>query len=1362
MDKYHLFSLRGYYGSNTDTMPIPNLISISKKEYEHFLVFLHEELRSSLVKLFGSYYIRHSIEHTRLNQYHLLDQQKNYGYIVYVILKDSKGVVNKYRLGTIPTLSDRGSLILFGIEWVIVNQLIRNGGLYAHYLSTDNLEFRVVDALYSKVRISTEQIQFRGKSIISGKKRDHTEDIIQYMFRLSNNLEYHMLRYTNIIQLSNIDNNLYYMFDFKNKRISYLDQKPFKIMLDAEKKHGVYILNSSMYEKNDVTSYLSVQNIGKSLYFSMEKYMTHLGDSKYLLASTLNEIEDLQLVELLGLYKFTLNIKHLYKLVLLCQKTWASTIEGAQELAINKDIVHTNKIYFSNWTNLWYQMENSVFIKRRLTIDNLFELWRNLSAYESDRGLFDRRLRTPGQLLLKLIRQKNKVLGLKSIDDSFRFANKQIKTYPIFQYLEQTNPLCSLTHTRRISLLGPGGLNLETVTVGMRDIHSSHFGKICPIETPEGKAVGIVNSPTIYTQMNQYSQLEIPYKKVINGAITDIIHYLDTGAEKHYKIAQASEPLDKEGKLKHPIVYARLEGFDRSGFYPSSSIDYVEYSSKQLLSPSSALIPFIEHNDGNRALMGSNMQRQAVPLQYLERPIIASGLEAVIARDSGYQIKSIYPGYAFYADGKELLSGQQVRVSKLDSIKQFLSRMKNMTVFYSIGNNQYLKTNQKTSFNQHVDYNRKKAIYQGDLITSGFGIAKKELSLGHNLLVGFMSMVGYTFEDSIVVSERILRDSYMQSVHIQHYYIIESTKEHIMKLSNSKQKNPSKRTQLTYSNPYPGIVRVGATVVRGDILATKLECKIRKKTKKLNAIEYIPTYIKYTGFSVGQVIRIAALYGNLSELQVPNNTFARISLNQLYFLKKIMTLYLSYFNNLNTIENNTIYSLQSYLRNNYCYSVSYYITNVKNKHLMNFMVSRILYSILRSEVNKADYKLKVISLQNVAKSEYLNKVLILAKNKFRLQTNKLSVEKSLYSNIVNNFTSLLKSNHVARFSVTYDLLTRYSNQSHLLPNSIKELTLTGNTLRYLFHTILHKLNEHSAYAHLDNDMNRLYRISIATKHALRVGDKLTGRYGNKGIISKIMPLEQMPYLRDGTILDASLNPLGVSSRMNIGQLFEIHLGWTAVQLGKRLQLYKQKLFDTTYQDIYNKLEHYYVNTLNRATIESLEASVREQVYRSNSANCFIETSAFDSISDIKINMLSSKAKLNPDLLFSIVDPTTGFELDKKITSGYLYMMKLNHLVDHKIYARSIGPYNMITQQPPRGKSRKGGQRIGEMEVWAIQAYGASYALQELLSVKSDSLKGRRLIENNAQIIPSIDVPEAFNALTKELWSFGLDIQYHRN
>nr|YP_007890789.1 RNA polymerase subunit beta [Seculamonas ecuadoriensis]AGH24484.1 RNA polymerase subunit beta [Seculamonas ecuadoriensis] len=1362
MDKYHLFSLRGHYGSNTDTMPIPNLISISKKEYEHFLIFLHEELRSSLVRLFGSYYIRHSIEHTRLNQSYLLDQQKNYGYIVYVILKDSKGIINKYRLGTIPTISDRGSLILFGIEWVIVNQLIRNGGLYAHYLSSDNLEFRVVDALYSKVRISTEQIQFRGKSITSGKKKDHTEDIIQYMFRLSNNLEYHMLRYTNIIQLSNINNNLYYMFDFKNKRICFLDQKPFKVMLNTERKHGAYILNSSMYEKNDVKSYLSVQNVGKPLYFSMEKYTSYLKDSKYLLASTVNEIEDFQLLELLGLYKFTQNIKQLYRLILLCQKTWASTIDGAQELAISKDIIHTNKIYFSNWTNLWYQMENNVFIKRKLTIDNLFELWRSLSVYENDRGLFDRRLRTPGQLLLKLIRQKNKVMGVKSIDDSFRFANKQIKTYPIFQYLEQTNPLCSLTHTRRISLLGPGGLNLETVTVGMRDIHSSHFGKICPIETPEGKAVGIVNSPTIYAQINQYSQLEIPYKKVINGVVTDVVHYLDTGAEKHYKIAQASEPLDKEGRLRHSIVYARLEGFDKSGFYPSNTIDYVEYSSKQLLSPSSALIPFIEHNDGNRALMGSNMQRQAVPLQYLERPIIASGLEAAIARDSGYQIKSTYPGYTFYADGKELFSGQQIRVSKVDSIKQFLSRIRNTSVFYSIGNNQYLKTNQKTSFNQHIEYNRKTSISEGDLITTGFGITKKELSLGHNLLVGFMSMVGYTFEDSIVVSERVLRDSYMQSVHIQHYYIIESAKEHIMKIYNSKQKNTGKYTQLTYGNPYPGIVRVGATVVRGDILATKVECKTRKKTKKLNSIEYTPTFVKYTGFSVGQVIRIATLYSNLSELQMSNITFARISLNQLYFLKKMVLFYLNYSSNSNIIKNNTTYSIQSYLRSNCYSSFSYYITNVKNKHLTNFMVSRILYYLLRCEINKIDHKLKVVGLQNGVKSEYLNKLLIIAKNKFRLQTTKLSVEKCLYSSIVNNFTHLLKTNHVTRFSATYDLLTRRSYSDHLLSASLKNLFLTGKYLRYYLHNILIKLNEHSISAHLENDMNRLYRISVATKHALRVGDKLTGRYGNKGIISKIMPLEQMPYLRDGNILDASLNPLGVSSRMNIGQLFEIHLGWTAVQLGKRLQLYKQRLFDTTYQDIYNKLEHYYVNTLNRATIESLEMSKREQVYRSNSANCFIETSAFDSISDNKINMLSSKAKLNPDLLFSIVDPTTGFELDKKITLGYLYMMKLNHLVDHKVYARSTGPYNMITQQPPRGKSRKGGQRIGEMEVWAIQAYGASYALQELLSVKSDSLKGRRLIENNAQIIPSIDVPEAFNALTKELWSFGLDIQYHRN
>jgi DNA-directed RNA polymerase subunit beta len=802
-------------------------------------------------------------------------------------------------------------------------------------------------------------------------------------------------------------------------------------------------------------------------------------------------------------------------------------------------------------------------------------------------------------------------------------------TSQLSQFMDQTNPLAELTHKRRLSALGPGGLTRERAGFEVRDVHYTHYGRLCPIETPEGPNIGLISSLCVHARINDFGFIETPYRRVKDGVVSASVEYLTATEEDSYTIAQVNAPLDAKNKFMRDKIKARYKG--DFPIVDPAKVDYMDVAPNQIVSPAASLIPFLEHDDANRALMGSNMQRQAVPLLKPESPIVGTGMEAKVAADSGALLLSEHAGEVVFVDAEKIVISLDEKSGKGEK-KGLLDQKNEEKVYYL---NKFLRTNQDTCFNQRPLVEMGSRVKVGDVLADGGGTDKGELALGRNVLVAFMPWLGYNFEDAIIISERLVREDAYTSMHIQEFELqVRDTKRGEEELTREI---PNVSEEATRNLDENGIVRVGAEVEAGDIIVGKVtpkgETDPTPEEKLLKAI---------FGSKAGDV--------KDASLKAPPG------------MKGI-------------VVNTKLFSR-------------------KQKDAKTKKRDKERTEVVEREAKQRRDKL-VAQMQSVLDRHFSGKktsTIRFVDGKIALKAN-TKVQDGTFSKIdVTNLdinSTWFEADPQNEF--VRDLYAEYR----------RKLLEIENDLKREKHKIL-------VGDELPPGIVQLAKVYIAEKRKLAVGDKMAGRHGNKGVVAKIVPIEDMPFMSDGRPVDIILNPLGVPSRMNLGQIFETTLGMAGYVLGK---IYATPVFDGARRSDIDK--------------ELMDAGLP----------------------------LTSK--------YTLHDGRTGEAFDQEVMVGMIYMMKLSHLVDDKIHARSIGPYSLITQQPLGGKAQFGGQRFGEMEVWALEAYGAAHTLQEILTVKSDDVTGRSKVYESivkGENLPDAGTPESFNVLVRELQGLGLKVK----
>jgi DNA-directed RNA polymerase subunit beta len=852
------------------------------------------------------------------------------------------------------------------------------------------------------------------------------------------------------------------------------------------------------------------------------------------------------------------------------------------------------------------------------------------------------------------------------------------------QFMDQTNPLSEITHKRRVSALGPGGLTRERAGFEVRDVHPTHYGRVCPIETPEGPNIGLINSLALYARLNEYGFLETPYRKASDSRVTDEIHYLSAIEEGRYVIAQANAAMDGEGRLTGDLVSVRKAG--ESELTSPVNVQYMDVAPTQIVSVAASLIPFLEHDDANRALMGSNMQRQAVPCLRPEKPLVGTGIERTCAVDSGTVVTARRGGLVDYVDANRIV----VRVNDDETVAGEVG----VDIYNLI---KYTRSNQNTNINQRPIVKKGDVIARGDVVADGASTDLGELALGQNMLVAFMPWNGYNFEDSILISERVVADDRYTSIHIEELSVLaRDTKlgpEEITRdISNLSE---GQLARLDDS----GIVFIGAEVLAGDVLVGKVtpkgETQLTPEEKLLRAIfGEKASDVKDTSLRVP-----SGMSGTVIDVQV----FTREGIQRDKRAQSIID------------DELKRYRLD---------------LNDQLRIVENDAFERIERLLVGKAVNGGPKKLAKGALVT---SEYLADL-----DRYHWFEVRLADETAA-SQLEALRESIEQKRH--QFDLAFEEKRKKLTQGDELPPGVLKMV----------------------------------KVYLAVKRRLQPGDKMAGRHGNKGVVSRIVPVEDMPYMADGTSVDIVLNPLGVPSRMNVGQILETHLGWAAKGVGIRIGEMLQR--EARAVELRQFLDRIYNTSGQKADLEALTDPEVVELCSNLRHGLPFATPVFDGASEPEIHQMLDIAYPDNDARTQLVgftpsktqvrlhDGRTGDAFDRAVTVGYMHMLKLHHLVDDKMHARSTGPYSLVTQQPLGGKAQFGGQRFGEMEVWALEAYGASYMLQEMLTVKSDDVNGRtKVYENLVKGEHAIDagMPESFNVLVKEIRSLGIDIDLERN
>jgi DNA-directed RNA polymerase subunit beta len=841
------------------------------------------------------------------------------------------------------------------------------------------------------------------------------------------------------------------------------------------------------------------------------------------------------------------------------------------------------------------------------------------------------------------------------------------------QFMDQTNPLSEITHKRRLSALGPGGLTRERAGFEVRDVHPTHYGRICPIETPEGPNIGLINSLATFARVNQYGFIESPYRRVVANQVSDEVVYLTAMEEGKYTIAQANSQLTADRRFAEDLISCRRAG-DFVMARPDE-IEMIDVSPKQLVSVAAALIPFLENDDANRALMGSNMQRQAVPLVRAEAPLVGTGMEGVVAHDSGSAIAARRAGVVDQIDAQRIV----VRATGETQASATAVDIYNLLKFQ--------RSNQNTCINQRPLVKVGDLVEKGDIIADGPSTDLGELALGRNALCAFMPWNGYNFEDSILISERIVSDDVFTSIHIEEFEVM--ARDTKLGQEDITRDIPNVGEEALKNLDEAGIVYVGAEVKASDILVGKVtpkgESPMTPEEKLLRAIfGEKASDVRDTSLRVPPGVS-----GTVVEVRV----FSRRGVDK---DERALAIERSDIERLAKDRDDERAILERSFNN-------------RQKELLIGQTAQsgpkgLKPGTIVTEAVLAEYTVGQWRQFGVKDGKAMDDLEVLRK----------------------------------QFEASIDRLTkRFENKVEKLQRGDE----------------------------LPPGVMKMVKVFVAVKRKLQPGDKMAGRHGNKGVVSRIVPVEDMPYLEDGTPVDLVLNPLGVPSRMNVGQILETHLGWAAAGLGRQIgQLLEQtqgKVVAEAAPSVRAHLKDVYADQVVADEVDALSDEDLMVLARNLTRGVPFATPVFDGAREDDIVRMLEKAGLDRSGQVWLQDGRTGERFDRKVTVGYIYMLKLHHLVDDKIHARSIGPYSLVTQQPLGGKAQFGGQRFGEMEVWALEAYGAAYTLQEMLTVKSDDVSGRTKVYE--AIVRGDDnfeagIPESFNVLVKELRSLGLNVE----
>jgi len=933
---------------------------------------------------------------------------------------------------------------------------------------------------------------------------------------------------------------------------------------------------------------------------------------------------------------------------------------------------------------------------RTLRKEDILEIVRTLTQLKDGHGEIDdidhlgnRRVRSVGELMenqyrVGLLRMERAIRErMSSVDIDAVMPHDLINAKPaaaavreffgssqLSQFMDQTNPLSEITHKRRLSALGPGGLTRERAGFEVRDVHPTHYGRICPIETPEGPNIGLINSLATFARVNQYGFIESPYRRVRDGKVTDEVVYLTAMEEGKYTIAQANAQLDEEKRFASDLVSCR-RGNDFVMAQPDS-IDFIDVSPKQLVSVAAALIPFLENDDANRALMGSNMQRQAVPLLRSEAPLVGTGMEEAVARDSGAAAVARRGGVVDQVDATRIV----IRVNDDETGEGTGVDIYNLRKFQ--------RSNQNTCITQRPLVRVGDRVAAGDIIADGPSTNLGELALGRNVLCAFMPWNGYNFEDSIVISERIARDDVFTSIHIEEFEVM--ARDTKLGQEEITRDIPNVSEEALRNLDEAGIVYVGAEVKPGDILVGKVtpkgESPMTPEEKLLRAIfgekasDVRDTSLKVPPGATGTVVEVRVF----SRRGVEKDERARaIDQAEIERLAK------------DRDDERAI------------------LTRNFNARLRELLLGR--------EVASGP---KGVKAKTTITEELLG-----------------SLNPGQWRQIVVTDDQVMAE--IESLNRTYD-----------------------SGLKRLVDRFENKVEKLERGDELPPGVMKMVKVFVAVKRKLQPGDKMAGRHGNKGVVSKIVPIEDMPCLEDGTPIDLVLNPLGVPSRMNVGQILETHLGWACAGLGRQIGELLDGISDgrTRMEELRASLDSAYDGSPTKEELKDLSEEEILELAHNLTSGIPVASPVFDGALPHEIQELLEKAGLDSSGQVTLIDGRTGEPFARKVTVGYIYMLKLHHLVDDKIHARSIGPYSLVTQQPLGGKAQFGGQRFGEMEVWALEAYGAAYTLQEMLTVKSDDVSGRTKVYE--AIVRGDDtfeagIPESFNVLVKELRSLGLNV-----
>ncbi len=1352
-------SIRKSFGKLKEGLSIPNLIEVQKNSYQEFLSSkaLNEQmdiLSKGIDKVFKSIfpiddnsekstleYISYKLEKPKFDVLECKQRSLTYSaslkanlrLVVYDIdtENNTKQILSAKEqevfIGELPLMTPSGTFVVNGVERVVVNQMHRSPGVFFDH---DKGKTHSSGKLLFNCRIipgrgSWLDFEFDPKDILYFRiDRKKKLPITTILFALGITKEKIIKSFysTSKYDFDEKNNMWVTAFDINNYR------RPVKLafdLIDAKNKKKVlskgeklnFIIAKKLEEKNLKEIFVTNEElIGK---YSSKDLVDKNNDIFLSSGSDLNEesiakvqnenLKSLELVNidpinkgpyLLETLKIDKNtnkndaLNDIYKVL---RPGEAPTVEIAEDvfknLYFNKDrydLSEVGRVKLNSKLNLNRDVKDNTLDTTDIIaiIKFMLDLRDGKGEVDDIDHLGNRRVRSVGELVenqfrIGLLRMERTVkekmstfleiesampqdlINAKPITTSLKdfFATSQLS-----QFMDQTNPLSEITHKRRVSALGPGGLTRERAGFEVRDVHPTHYGRICPIETPEGPNIGLINSLATYCRVNKFGYIESPYKKVLKGKVTNEIKYLSAIEEEKYTIAQANSSLSKDGSFEEELVACRKNlNFQLSN---KDNIDYIDVSPKQLVSVAAALIPFLENDDANRALMGSNMMRQAVPLLKPESPLVGTGIESDVALDSGVTIVAKRSGVVDKIDGKRIV----VKATEVKDLSQSAVDIYNLSKFK--------RSNQNTCINQKPLVKVGDMIKKGDIIADGPATKLGELALGKNVTVAFMPWQGYNFEDSILISERCVTDDVFTSIHIEEYEsMARDTKLGAEEITRDI---PNVSEESLRNLDESGIVYVGAEVKPSDILVGKVtpksetssspEEKLLRSIFGEKATDVRDSSLKLPSGSAGVVIDVRVFNRHGIEKDERSIAIERSEIELVQEDRKVE---------------------EEILNRN--------IKSRANDLLKNQSIGKN-YKELKAGLTLNDNDLENLGLKDLWKISFKDE---------RINENVLKL-KNQYDNAFEDIN--------LRFD---DKVNKIQQGDDLLPTVMK-----------------------------------VVKVFVAVKRRLMPGDKMAGRHGNKGVVSKIVPVEDMPYMENGKPVDIVLNPLGVPSRMNVGQILETHLGWSCSELGDQIKSYL-KDFESEFEKLKNKLKEIYGKEYFEGVISKLSKKEIFELVENISNGIPIGTPVFDGASTKDITKMLDLAKLPSSGQTNLWDGRTGERFDRPVTVGTIYMLKLNHLVEDKIHARSTGPYSLVTQQPLGGKAQLGGQRFGEMEVWALEAYGASYSLQEILTVKSDDVAGRTkvyetIVKGNNNF--ESGVPESFNVLIKEIRALGLNIE----